>query len=376
MDDTYDDDIDLNRLERDFNNLSNPVNHPTAPSATPSTSMTIISPREAGVKDINRINFLKYTDMKLNCKEDILIFYRDLYTQSAEYNVHITKIEDIKDVTNATVPSAINDVTVINITSNLLYQKFRRERTIDKGYETAWNLLDTTTNGSDFLMLLLRQAHTMLMAIPYASSDIPRYSSYKDIYKYAKAIKEYERRHNLAKRTFSTSKLSNMFLDHLDDPCFKTIASNIVTILRTSDPIPPEYHVPALATYIDQLVTPPPSSPQPSPPLRPPPSQRPFRRQNTQRNQNSNFSPTSSPTPHLRHSSPPAYPSTIRKPSLSTADISHEYSSDEDKTPPTNYPSTYITPTVTKSSTSTINRVNDSTTPPPLFLFALFSNAV
>ena len=156
---------------------------------------------------------------------------------------------------------------MINITSNLLYQKFRREGTIAKEYETAWSLLDTTTNGFDFLMLLLRQAHALLMANPHASSDILNYSTYNDIYKYAKSIKEYERRNNLAKRNLSTCEMSNMFLEHLDDPHFKTVASNIVTILRTSDANPPEYYVPTLATYIDQLMPQPLSSPLPSPPL-------------------------------------------------------------------------------------------------------------
>ena len=57
--------------------------------------------------------------------------------------------------------------------------------------------------------------------------------------------------------------------------------------------------------------------------------------------------------------------STIRKSTLSSANISHEYSSDEDKALPTNSPSTYINLTVTKSSTFTINRVNDSKTSLP-----------
>ena len=82
--------------------------------------------------DINRVGFLKYTDMKLKSKDDILIFYRDFYTQGAQYNMHITKIEDIRDTSNATVPYSINDVSVIIITSNILYQKFRRENNLQR----------------------------------------------------------------------------------------------------------------------------------------------------------------------------------------------------------------------------------------------------
>ena len=63
MDTTYDDDIDLNKLERDFNKLSNTIDNSTTNSAStlPSTSFSIKSPSNTGVKDINRVGFSKYT---------------------------------------------------------------------------------------------------------------------------------------------------------------------------------------------------------------------------------------------------------------------------------------------------------------------------
>ena len=94
----------------------------------------------------------------------------------------------------------------------------------------------------------------MLTVTPHTFTDIPNYSSYKDIYKYAKAIKEYARRYNLVKRTFSTSELSNMFLEHLDDPSFKIISSNIITVLISASLIPPEYHVPSVTVVLVKKV--------------------------------------------------------------------------------------------------------------------------
>ena len=123
MDNTYENDVDLNKLERDFNNLSNLVDHPTnTPASTsPSESLSIKSPSNTGVKDTNRVGFLKYTDIKLKSKEEIIIFYRDLHTHGDQYNVYVTKIDDITDVPNVTVLTAIKNVTIIGITGNLLY---------------------------------------------------------------------------------------------------------------------------------------------------------------------------------------------------------------------------------------------------------------
>ena len=89
--------------------------------------------------DINRVGFLKYTDVCLRDKEDILILYRDIYAKGAHYNVHITKFEDITDTTNTTIPvtATLSSVTVIALTGNRIYQKLGKSGTINKKYKTA-----------------------------------------------------------------------------------------------------------------------------------------------------------------------------------------------------------------------------------------------
>ena len=73
--------------------------------------------------DVNSIGFLKYTNFRLRNKDDILIFYRDVYQQGRNYNVHITKIDDVTNVSKATVPSSMTDITAIATTADCLYQK-------------------------------------------------------------------------------------------------------------------------------------------------------------------------------------------------------------------------------------------------------------
>lgn len=78
--------------------------------------------------NINRVGVLKHTDIHLKGKEDIPIFYRDICTQGAQYNVHLTKLEgitDITDTTNTTVPAILSNVFVIALTGKLLYQKLK-----------------------------------------------------------------------------------------------------------------------------------------------------------------------------------------------------------------------------------------------------------
>ena len=267
LDDSLFDDIDLDELEHQFQQLS--FKPPTSLASTTSSSTTTTPPSTLSYKhaitklpaastkadDIQGLTFLKYAEIKLRDKDDILIFYRDIYNQGKQYNIHITKLEDITNIPKATVPSDLTDFNAIQVTADILYQKFRKSDVIVDTYETAHHLLDTTTDGYEFLLLLLRQAHTKLLIKPSATADIPRFTTYKCIYKYARAIKEYERHHNLASRRFTDHELCTMFLAHLDHHCFNTINASITSIIRTSATIPAEYLVPAIAATIDQSIT-------------------------------------------------------------------------------------------------------------------------
>ena len=103
------------------------------------------------------------------------------------FNVHVTKLDKITNKSRATVPDEITDITVIKATGDILYQKFRKNGVISESYETALNLLDTTKDGYEFLLLLLQQAHTNLLVKSSATIDMPRFTTYKCIFKYAKA---------------------------------------------------------------------------------------------------------------------------------------------------------------------------------------------
>ena len=118
----------------------------------------------------------------------------------------------------------------------------------------AQNLLNTTTNGYDFFLLLLRQSYTNLMVKSWATQFIPLFSTHKDIHKYVRAIKEYECQYGLSTCVFTDTEITTVFLEHLDHSCFNLIVSTMTTELRSSSSIPPAYIVPAFASNIDQSV--------------------------------------------------------------------------------------------------------------------------
>lgn len=154
-----------------------------------------------------------------------------------------------------TIPVELTNTNVINITGDILYQKFRQKDVMSNSYETAHNLLNTTTNGYEFLLLLLCQVHTKLLIRPFATVNIQRFSSYKCIYKYTKGLEDYEHQHNLAHRKFDDFELCTIFLDHLGHHCFTKVKVSIINIIRTSSTIASEYLVPEISSTVDQLVT-------------------------------------------------------------------------------------------------------------------------
>ena len=260
MDSTMWENVVTHKPTDEYNSVKN--NSPTAGS-TPTTSTTgnssavhnssftsgfvdNLPPARTTSKDVLCINFLKYTEVKLQDKDDILMFYRNIYN---------TKLEQISNVPNATVHVELKDTSVINITGDILYQKFRQTDVISDSYETAHNLLDTTTNGYESLLLLLRQFHTKLLIRPSATVDIPQFSTYKCVYKHGNGLKDYKRQQDLANCEFDNLELYTMFLDNLNHICFTAIKTSITNIIRTSSKIALEYLVPALESTVNQLVT-------------------------------------------------------------------------------------------------------------------------
>ena len=141
MDGDLFDTVNIDKLERYVNDLkpvstiqtSSTSNTTTAISTLTSTSVTNISitkkaPNTNIPSNVNCINFLQYAEVKLLDKDDILIFYRYIYNQGKLYNTHITKLDDITNVLNATVTSTLSDTNTINLTEDIIYQKFRKKR--------------------------------------------------------------------------------------------------------------------------------------------------------------------------------------------------------------------------------------------------------
>ena len=118
------DTVNFHQLEVNYHNLLpvysssasavlTPHSVSTTTSSTLSTYCNTKSPDVNTPNDIYCINFLKYVKLKLHDKDDILIFYRDIYYQGKHYNVHVTKLEDIINVRCTTVPSTISNTTTI-----------------------------------------------------------------------------------------------------------------------------------------------------------------------------------------------------------------------------------------------------------------------
>ena len=70
--------------------------------------------------------------------------------------------------------------------------------------------------------------------------DIPNFVGYRDIFKYSKGLKDYERKHNLAGRRFTGIEFTTMFFDVINHPRFRTIQCNITIVLGTAAVIPPK----------------------------------------------------------------------------------------------------------------------------------------
>jgi len=61
----------------------------------------------------------------------------------------------------------------------------------------AHNLLEITTDGYVFLQLLIQQVNPLLAVKTIATVDIPKYSSYNDLYRFSKEMVLYVKTHQL-----------------------------------------------------------------------------------------------------------------------------------------------------------------------------------
>jgi len=70
---------------------------------------------------------------------------------------------------------------------------------ISNQFKDVHTLLASTTDSYDFLQLMMRQIHQLLVVKNIATVDIPKYSMYKSLFQYAREIKKYMSNHGLQK---------------------------------------------------------------------------------------------------------------------------------------------------------------------------------
>ena len=72
-----------------------------------------------------------------------------------------------------------------------LHSKFCMEGVINPSYKDAHNLLATTIDEFVFLQLLQQPVHPLLMIRDVATVDIPKYSDFKNMFRYVREIGSY-----------------------------------------------------------------------------------------------------------------------------------------------------------------------------------------
>ena len=207
---------------------------------------------------IEAVNFLKYVNVSLLDKGQILNFYDNIVTQATGYNIFLRPSDEITP-TEGVVPYGMSPECE-KMTATALYSKFCQKDTIATTYTDAHNMLATTTNGFEFLQLLIQQVHPLLAIKNIATVDIPKYSSFNNLFRYAREIKTYIDNHSLKSRIFSDKEITNIFLSHLDDRHYSSAIKQCEMAILHASHINPMYLVPAIASTIDQLAPSPPNT--------------------------------------------------------------------------------------------------------------------
>ena len=119
----------------------------------------------------------------------IKIIYNTIVTQAIQYNICIRPSKDIMR-TSGVVPDNMLPVSewIVDIA---LYSKFCMNNVINSSYKDALNLLMTTTNGLIFLKIIQQQVHPSLKIDTIVTIDIPKYSDFNSLFRYAREVTVY-----------------------------------------------------------------------------------------------------------------------------------------------------------------------------------------
>jgi len=82
--------------------------------------------------------------------------------------------------------------------------------------------------------------------------DIPRYSLYNDLYRYAKEIVIFVKTHTLHMRIYTPAETTQFFCTHLDNTKFDTAVQLCQSAIHSATTIKPEYLVPTIAGTLEQ----------------------------------------------------------------------------------------------------------------------------
>ena len=201
---------------------------------------------------IRTVDFIRYTNFSLNNTEDILKFYSDVQTQGIQYNVVLRHIDDIQP-SKTLFPSDLPNESIALISSTLI-NKFRQEKVIGKDYSIGQNLLKATTDGFIFLKQILMIRHPKFTDVASGLNQIPVYSTFNDLYLYARAIQDFVGIQRIEGRRYNAKEMSLLFLKYLDEPLYQKGKLLMQTRLEhcTSKTVPISLQVPGLATTISQ----------------------------------------------------------------------------------------------------------------------------
>ena len=142
----------------------------------------------------------------------------------------------------------------VALTSGTLINKFRQEKVVSKDYHIGQNLLKSTTDGFVFLKQLLMIAHPKFTDTASGLDQIPVYSSFKDLYTFARAIQDYISVQRIEGRTYDMKQISQLFLKYLDEPLYQQAKLLMQTRIESygAATLPISLQVPGLATTISQ----------------------------------------------------------------------------------------------------------------------------
>ena len=108
-------------------------------------------------------------------------------------------------------------------------------------YNQALSRMYTTIDKISFLQLLMMQAHILLAIICIVIQDIPKYSNYRDLYKYSKATIMFTNHHKMNHRVHHPplKKISEVYVSYLDERKYAmSITAYTTAILHTTIPTP------------------------------------------------------------------------------------------------------------------------------------------